>query len=76
MGFLLYGLILFYVNIYYMKSNREGIPMDEKSIKEWQKAFQDIEDSINGINEKEKPKRSKKSDVPAETNSVKKTKKS
>jgi hypothetical protein len=59
-----------------MKSNREGIPMDEKSIKEWQKAFQDIEDSINGINEKEKPKRSKKSDVSTETNSVKKTKKS
>lgn len=49
--------------------------MDEKSIKEWQQAFQDIEESIKGIYEEEKPKRSKKLDVPAETNSVKKQKK-
>jgi hypothetical protein len=57
-----------------MQSNRGGIPMDEKSLKEWQQAFQDIEDSIKGIYEEEKPKRSKKSDVPAETNSVRKSK--
>lgn len=48
--------------------------MDEKSLKEWQQAFQDIEDSIKGIYEEEKPKRSKKSDAPAETNSVRKSK--
>lgn len=48
--------------------------MDEKSLKEWQQAFQDIEDSIKGIYEEEKPKRSKKSDVTAETNSVRKSK--
>lgn len=57
-----------------MQSNRGGIPMDEKSLKEWQQAFQDIEDSIKGMYEEEKPKRSKKSDVPAETNSVRKSK--
>lgn len=48
--------------------------MDEKSLKEWQQAFQDIEDSIKGIYEEEKPKRSKKSDALAETNSVRKSK--
>lgn len=61
-----------------MQGNRGGIPMDEKSLKEWQKAFQDIEDSINALYEEEKPKRktksTKKSDVPAETNSVRKSK--
>ena len=70
MGFL-------FVNIYYMQNNRGGIPMDEKSLKEWQQSFQDIEDSIKGIYEEEKPKRSRKpktSDVPAETNSVRKSK--
>ena len=56
-----------------MQNNRGGIPMDEKSLKEWQQAFQDIEDSIKGIYEEEKPKRSKKSDA-AETNSVRKSK--
>lgn len=64
----------FYVNIYYMQNNRSGIPMDEKSLKEWQQAFQDIEDSIKGIYEEEKPKRSKKSDALAETNSARKSK--
>ena len=64
----------FYVNIYYMQNNRGGIPMDEKSLKEWQQAFQDIEDSIKGIYEEEKPKRSKKSDALAETNSARKSK--
>lgn len=48
--------------------------MDEKSLKEWQQAFQDIEDSIKGIYEEEKPKRSKKSDALAETNSARKSK--
>lgn len=57
-----------------MQNNRGGIPMDEKSLKEWQQSFQDIEDSIKGIYEEEKPKRPKKSDVPAETNSVRKSK--
>ena len=57
-----------------MQNNRGGIPMDEKSLKEWKQAFQDIEDSIKGIYEEEKPKRSKKSDAPAETNSVRKSK--
>ena len=28
------------------KKSREGIPMSEESLKEWQQAFQDIEDSI------------------------------
>ena len=64
----------FFVNIYYMQNNRGGIPMDEKSLKEWKQVFQDIEDSIKGIYEEEKPKRSKKSDAPAETNSVRKSK--
>ena len=57
-----------------MQNNRGGIPMDEKSLKEWQQAFQDIEDSIKGIYEEEKSKRSKKSDALAETNSVRKSK--
>lgn len=57
-----------------MQNNRGGIPMDEKSLKEWQQAFQDIEDSIKGIYEEEKPKRPKKSDALAETNSARKSK--
>lgn len=61
-----------------MQGNRGGIPMDEKSLKEWQQAFQDIEDSIKSLYEEEKPKRktktTKKSDVQAETNSVRKSK--
>ena len=28
------------------KKSREGIPMSEESLKEWQQAFQDIEESI------------------------------
>lgn len=41
---------------------REGIPMSEEALREWQKAFTDIEDSIkylekhneNGIDKKDK----------------------
>lgn len=42
---------------------REGIPMNEEEIKEWQQAFIDIDLSINGLkdelkNRKENQKRS------------------
>ena len=57
-----------------MQNNRSGVPMDEKSLIEWKQAFQYIFFSIKGIYEEEKPKRSKKSDAPAETNSVRKSK--
>jgi len=32
--------------------NREGLPMSEKSFKEWQQAFIDIEESINALYKK------------------------
>lgn len=34
-----------------------GLPMSEKSFKEWQKAFSDIEDSINALYGKKKSKK-------------------
>ena len=56
-----------------MQNNRGGVPMDEESLKEWQKSFQDIEDSIKNLYEEDKPKKTKakKSNVPTDTNSVK-----
>lgn len=39
-------------------TKREGIPMTEESLKEWQKSFTDIEESIEAIySEKEKRNR-------------------
>jgi len=39
-------------------TKREGIPMTEESLKEWQKAFLDIEESIEALySEKEKRNR-------------------
>lgn len=49
--------------------NKGGIPMDEESLKDWQQAFIDIEESINGIY-----KENKKSDVSADTSSARKSK--
>lgn len=47
---------------------REGIPMTEEEIKDWQQAFIDIEESIKGLNNERKgskksPKRSKQTSV-------------
>lgn len=49
--------------------NTSGIPMDDKSLKEWQQSFKDIEEAINLLYEEDKPK--KKSKVSADTNSAK-----
>jgi hypothetical protein len=38
------------------KQNREGLPMSEKSFKEWRQAFIDIEESINALKGNKKSK--------------------
>ena len=39
---------------------REGIPMSEEALKEWQKAFTDIEDSIKYLEEHDENRTDKK----------------
>lgn len=41
-------------------NKREGIPMDEKSLKEWQQAFKDIEESIELVEKQNARNRSTK----------------
>lgn len=36
------------------KKYKSGIPMSEESLKEWQKAFTDIEESIAGLYKEDK----------------------
>lgn len=35
--------------------SRKGIPMTEAEVKEWEQAFKDIEESIDGIDEEDCP---------------------
>lgn len=41
-------------------NKREGIPMDEKSLKEWQQAFKDIDESIELVEKESGRERSRK----------------
>ena len=41
-------------------NKREGVPMSEKSLKEWQQAFKDIDESIEGLEKQNGRERSRK----------------